>query len=242
MRLSGPDRMLRGKSPGRFFALSQHFNPTSGSPHRFLMKARGEREGAVLVQLCASHLLYPSRCHGRILSITSEEWQSKQVTFPAAVLRDESWWGAMAHGVFLLSVLTPKTVIEIEEIRLEAGGEDLLANPSFKETEGRWFPQSFHYFRPWHIDNLYLELLIETGVSGLLAFLTIVFRLTWGLVRECSRGETFSTVLLSSTAGLLALGLLVSVLDMPRVAMLSGLFFVWAVVIGLEKQRSKKLF
>jgi hypothetical protein len=206
------------------------------------MKVRGERDGIVLVQLCASHLLYPSRCHGRIITITGGEWQAKQVVFPAAVLRNESWWGATAHGVFLLSVLTPETVVAIEEIRLESGGKELLANPRFKETEGRWFPQSFHYFRPWHIDNLYLELLIETGVSGLLVFLAIVFRLTWGLVRECSRGETFSTVLLSSTAGLLALGLVVSVLDMPRVATLFGLFFVWAAAIGSENQRSKKLF
>lgn len=241
-RLSGPDQLLKGKSPGRFFALSQRFDPDSGNLHRFSMKARGEHDVVVLVQLCASHLLYPSRCHGRILTITGGEWQSKQVNFPAAVLRDDSWWSAMAHGVFLLSVLTPEAVVEIEEIRLDAGGRDLLANPRFKETEGRWFTQSFHYFRPWHIDNLYLELLIETGASGLLAFLIIVFRLTWGLFRECSRGETFSTVLLSSTAGLLALGLLVSVLDMPRVAVLSGLFFVWAVAIGSEEQRSKKLF
>ena len=44
----------------------------------------------------------------------------------------------------------------------------------------------------------------------------------------CVRGETLSAVLLSSMGGLFSLGLVVSVLDMPRVAMLSGLFLVCA--------------
>ena len=241
-RLSGPDGLLKERSPGRFFALSQRIDSLPGVSYRFFMKARSEQGGRMLVQVCASHLLYPSRCSARIVRIEGEEWQERNISFSPRVFRPETSWRAMGHGVFLASVLTPGAMIEISEMRLEAGGVNLLANSYFDETRGRWFPQSFHYFLPWHIDNLYLELLVETGVLGLGAFLYVVFRVCRKLFKACAAGETFSIELLSSGAGTLALGLVVGILDMPRVATLAGLFLVWAVMIGFEERRPAQSF
>ena len=241
-RLSGPDGLLKGRSPGTFFALSQRIDPVPGVPYRFSMQARSERGGTLLLQVCAAHLLYPSRCSARIMNVEGGEWQERSASFSSRVFGAESSWRAIGHGVFLASVLTPGSTIEISDIRLAAGGGNLLANAGFDEAGGRWFPQSFRYFLPWHIDNFYLELLVETGAVGLAGFLCAVFLVCRRLFRAASAGETFSIELLSSAAGMLVLGSIVSILDMPRVATLAGSFLAWAMVVGFEEQRSTKSF
>lgn len=226
LRLFGPDSRETMEDFGRFFALSQRFAANSSAPYPFSMTARSERSARVLVQLCASHLLYPARCDEVVFAVEPSGWQPLKAELPGAIF-DGAAWQKTGHGVFMLSVLTPGTMVEIREVHLGIGGESLLRNPQFKAHEGQWFAQSFSYFLPWHIDNLYLELLVETGIVGLLVFFAVIVRTMWGFFQGYLHGETFSTELLSSLSGLLALGLVVSVIDMPRVAMLAGLFIVW---------------
>ena len=66
-------------------------------------------------------------------------------------------------------------------------------------------------FLPWHIDNLYLEILIETGLAGLFGFLALIFLIVRRLVKAYRQGNPLAAYFLSSIAGLMALGLLVSV-------------------------------
>lgn len=242
LALYGPVPIEKGRFHGLNFALSQRFDLVAGASYRYSMNVRSPHGAVVLAQVCVSHLLYPARCSNRIVDVAGTGWQQKSGEFPRTKLGTGSRWQDAAHGVFLLSVLTPGAVVEIEQVRLEANGTSLLENPRFAKRVGRWFPQSFHYFVPWHIDNLYLELLIETGICGMLAFLAVVIRAMAVLLRKEQHGETFTVVLLSSTMGLLAIGMVVSVLDMPRVSTLFGLFLVWTVAVGSEKQRSKNLF
>jgi len=234
LRLSGPDSRDTDEDFGRLFALSQRFAAGSSTLHQISMTARSGQGARVLVQVCASHLLYPARCIEDVLAVSPSGWQALKTDLHGWLFEEPAWQRA-GHGVFMLSVLTPGTIVEIRDVHVGIGGENLLRNPQFKVHEGRWFPQSFGYFLPWHIDNLYLELLVEIGLVGLIAFVTVVVSATWGFFRSYLEGETFSTELLSSVSGLLALGLVVSVLDMPRVAMLAGLMMVWGRKFLTEK-------
>ena len=230
-RLSGPDTPMKGIALGRYFALSQRIDPVS-SPCKVSVKTRSERGGRLLMRLCASHLLYPSQCRARLLRIAGGgRWQEQRQPFSGPPLFTEPSWRARGHSVFLASVLTPGLDIEIAEIKLEAEGGNLLANPRFEEGSKHWFPQSFSYFLPWHTDNLYLELLVETGITGLAGFLCLVLWAFRRLFRAYLAGEPYSAEFLSAGAGLLALGLIVSILDMPRAATLAGFFFVWATLL-----------
>lgn len=235
LRLSGPNRGGAEDDFGRLYALSQRFVMDSSAFHRISMKARSGQEAQVLVQVCASHLLYPARCIEEILAVTPSGWQTLRLELPGSLF-DGAAWQKAGRGVFMLSVLTPGTIVEIRDVFLGTGDENLLRNPRFKEQEGQWFSQSFGYFLPWHIDNLYLELLVEIGLVGLIAFLAVVIRAMWRFFQSYLNGETYSTELLSSISGLLALGLVVSVVDMPRVAMLAGLIMVLGRQFLIERR------
>jgi hypothetical protein len=238
-RLSGPDLPLKGIALGRYFALSQRIDPVPGGSYWFSVKARSERDARLLARVCASHLLYPSRCGARVLRIAGGAgWQERSVPFFERSLFAETSWRAMGHGVFLVSVLTPGVTVEIAEMKLEAGGGNLLANARFDEGCERWFPQSFSYFSPWHADNLYIELLVETGIVGLAGFLCLVFWTFRRLFRACLAGRPCSAEFLSAGAGVLALGLLVSILDMPRAATLAGFFLGWGAGVRGWRQET----
>lgn len=228
LALSGPDRTGEAEDFGRYFALSQRFDAASGHTYRLSLIARSRKDSEILARVCAAHLLYPAYCDDAILRIDGGGWQVVEADLPGGPL-DASPWRGVAHGVFLLSAVTPGTTVEIREAQLVAQGHNLLRNPRFDEREGGWFSQSFAYFLPWHIDNLYLELLMETGLVGLFGFVAGAGWATGRLFISIRRKETFSVVVLSSLAGVLVLGLVVSMLDMPRIAVLSGLFVVLGV-------------
>lgn len=91
----------------------------------------------------------------------------------------------------------------------------MLRNGRFADGMAHWFAQARAYFVPWHIDNLYLELLIETGLSGLLLFVALLLAVIWRVWRAYLGGDPLAAYPLASIlAPLLALGLVVSVLDM----------------------------
>jgi hypothetical protein len=227
MVIEGAQGTYDGHELGRFFALSQRVDLVPKQRYRLSLDLRSDSDVALLAQVCAEHLLYPARCQYRKIRLSSGDWQHWESVLAGYPFRFGSW-ESIGHGVFSLSVLTPGVKVEASNLSLTAGAGNLLRNPRFEDREAGWFPSAHSYFLPWHIDNLYLEFLIETGVVGLLCFLIGVAWVMWRLLRAFLRGNVHAPYFISSIAGLLALGLVVSVMDMPRVATLFGLVLVWA--------------
>lgn len=229
LRLFGPDHHDDARVSGRFFALSQRVDTDLSARHRLSITARSDQRASVLVRLCAVHLLYPARCRERTLTVSPGGWQTISLELIGMRIAGAEWL-RNGRSVFLLSVLNSGAMVEIRDIHLGSSGRNLLRNRQFNSDDGQWFPQSFRYFLPWHVDNFYLELLLETGVAGLLAFLALIVGLMRQILHRYRQGETFSIELLSALSGLMALGLLVSIIDMPRIALLSGLYLTWGAL------------
>jgi O-antigen ligase len=133
--------------------------------------------------------------------------------------------------VFAVSVLSPGVEVEIADLRLfESGGPQVLANSDFALGQARWFPAAQSYFLPWHIDSLYLELLIERGLLGLLAFLAMIAAALWSLMAASTQAQPMAVFVAASLVGVLIVGLVSSVFDVPRVAFL----FQFLVLAGLS--------
>lgn len=232
MVISGPDeRMSKGpdqrRRPRALYAISQRVDLVHGQRYQFAVEARGERAAQMLVQVCEQHLLYPAGCQTQRIYVATGGWHHWQSELSGQLFKGSDW-RRIGHGVLMLSVLTPGARVEVSNLELSAGAGDLLRNAQFLDGAAAWFPAARSYFLPWHIDSLYLEILIETGLAGLCAFLLLVTLVVHRLFRAFRQGNGLAPYFLSSIAGLMALGLLVSVLDMPRAATLFGLFLLFA--------------
>jgi hypothetical protein len=227
VRIDGPRTR---RSLGGLYGLTQRV-PLAPA-YRLHLDVRSSRPAAVLVRVCESHLLYDRACQLAVVRVKPADgaaWQRLEVALRGPPL-DAGGWSGLRQGVLTLSVLNAGASVELDNLALaSAGGAQGLRNGDFSAGMAHWLPAAQVHFLPWHIDNLYLELLIERGAVGLLGFLALVGAVGWRLLRRVGSADAGSApVLLASLGGLLALGLVSSVLDVPRVAMLASLL----VVIG----------
>ena len=114
----------------------------------------------------------------------------------------------------------------------------MLFNGGFSNGLARWFPAAQSYFLPWHSDSLYLEVLIERGIAGLLVLALLVL---WSLVRLLSgsgRALWLAPYLAASLSGALAIGVVSSVMDVPRVAFLLFLLVFFALQLTNREEPS----
>jgi hypothetical protein len=123
----------------------------------------------------------------------------------------------------------PGTVIEVDAIRLlDAGGQNLVKNGDFSRGGDFWFFKSGdHLF--WHAKNLWVHLLFEQGWLGALLFGAIMILALVRLARSAIHGALESTVWLAALAALATVGVVESLVDAPRLALLVyGVLFVGA--------------
>ena len=125
--------------------------------------------------------------------------------------------------MFSISVVNVAGVADIDNVALSGPGAlplPLLGNGDFSAGMARWFPAAQSYFLPWHLDNLYLEVLVERGLPALLVFLALVGYAFWHVWRGPGRLQPLSPYMTASLLAVLLVGLVSSVMDVPRVAFL----------------------
>ncbi len=235
VRVSGP---AREPQLGGLYALTQRVAPGPGM-RRVALEVRASRDADIAVQVCERHLLYPRRCDGVDLRVTAGDggWQRLAATLESGPA-DRGRAPVPRLGMFSLFVATPGAAVELRRVGLSgaglsgAGGEALLANGDFAAGMARWFPVAQAYFLPWHVDSLWLELLIERGALSLALFALLALHALRRLWAAGARGcGGVALPVGAALAGVLLLGVVSSVLDMPRVALP-----VWlALVVPLRR-------
>jgi hypothetical protein len=235
--LAGPKRQ---QELGGLFSMSQRVPLQAEDRHRVEFDVRVESNTVLMVSLCETHLLYDGRCQLAELRIRPAKsgWQRIATSLDGPALSAGSWY-APRMGVFALSVLNAGAKVEIDNLQLKGPGTgNLLKNADFSQELAHWLPAARYYFLPWHIDNLYLELLIERGLAGLLWFALLsglaLCRLGFGPARR----HPAAPFLAASLLGALTVGMVSSVMDVPRVAFL--LFLLMFVALSLDAAESRK--
>lgn len=230
LRLWGPP--TRAELAGRY-ALTQQINPVPGARYRLGLRMRSAQTVQLLAYVCERHLLYQADCQvRRVLHLGRAEadWQRVELPLLGPALGGGPAWAPRLVSVGL-AVAQPGRSVDIDAVQLMAsGGPDLLANGGFDHGLDGWYPVVHRYFLPWHIDNLALELLIERGAIGLLLFAALVGAAAWRLVFGAARTHPAAPYLAAALASGCALGLVSSVMDMPRVAFL----FIFLAILGLH--------
>ncbi len=222
------------------YALTQRIELSRDDKVALEMDVRVLAPVELTVQLCQRHLLYDRYCQGATVRVAPREggaWQRLEVPLrgPSLVSDLRAPSRLLTFGI---SVDTPGGEIDIDNLRL-AGvmGQELLGNGGFSQELQQWFPAAQSYFVPWHIDNLYLEVLIERGWLGGLA-LGMLF--AWALARTVwtpPSASPMSAYLASGLSGALVVGLVSSILDVPRVALL--FYLLPMMLIGCKNRTIK---
>lgn len=198
--------------------------------YRVQLDLRTQRPATVFARVCESHLLYDRACQVAFFRIAptvdAGAWQHHTAALKGPPLTPGRWF-APRQGVFTLAVLDTAGQVDFERIALETPqGQQALANADFSAGLAHWLPAAQSYFMPWHIDNLYLELLIERGLVGAALLLAVAAAALLRLLRQPDSGDTAAPFIAASLCGIACVGLISSVLDVPRVALLLALLVV----------------
>lgn len=217
LRLSGPDTL---ESLAGLYALTQ-IVPMEPIMYRAGFDARADKPVRIGLSVCTTHLLYDQACQRASVDVTGSPggWHRTTVILKGPLLASHD--GLPRTATFAVTVLDAGAQVDLDNFSLDGDGvANLLRNTDFAQDLASWFPVAKDYFVPWHIDNLYLEVLIEQGLLGLVAFLLLIGAALAAPLGSPHRASPLAPYLAASLVGAMLVGLVSSVLDMPRVAFL----------------------
>ena len=223
---------------GGLFSATQQVPLTSTGRYSVRLNVQAAQPTALLVRVCEKHLLYDRNCQNAVVSAPASagNWTELTRTLAGPRLDAGAWW-APRSAVFSIAVLGAQNAVSLRRVELfNPQGESLLRNGDFAAGLSRWFPSAQRFYLPWHTDNLMLELVTERGVLGLLAFAALLVAAVRGLIRALAlpdeQGGGLIPVLLASVASVLAVGMVSSVLDVPRIGFLLVFFLILGLTLG----------
>jgi hypothetical protein len=195
------------------------------------MDLRSPATGAALdALLCEKSLQQSFRCASASFPVTTSDfaWGRHERKIDTEFIGSGS--PLQRRPVVLVLVNSGKaSAVDVDNVRLvDNNGHDLVANGDFSEGGAHWFFSADDHL-PWHIFNLWIQILFEQGWVGVIAAAIAVAMALARLADAAWRGDFFCTATLAALVGMLLVGLTESLLDGPRVALL----FFLLVFVGL---------
>ncbi|MEO6320618.1 MAG: hypothetical protein ABIR56_08045, partial [Polaromonas sp.] len=213
------------------YALTQRVGMDFAGQNRVSLDVRVQKKTDVYLQLCERHLLYDGRCQTAFVRVFPGKtaWQALTLPLEGPVFAGGAWH-ASRLGMFTVSVGNAGGIADFDNLRLIGPHrEELLENGEFSKGLAHWFPAAQSYFLPWHMDNLFLEVLVERGLAGLLLLGVLMAHALWHLVIGPARSLPLSPYLAASLCAALLVGLVSSFMDAPRVAFLFYLLTLYSM-------------
>ncbi|MGE5387099.1 MAG: hypothetical protein ACM3SV_14550 [Betaproteobacteria bacterium] len=209
-RITGPkDVRLAG-----LFGLSQRLSIDRSSGLRVDADLRFSGDVDLYLKVCEKHLLYEIRCVSSVVQEKSNGPRWQHVSIPLEGRFEGKGSAYPRLSFFTISVLGAAQAVDVDNLRLiDSEGRSLITNGDFTQNGARWFMTGTSYFLPWHVDNLWLEAVLEQGLVGL-AFLGAALALS----AFPRRGDLLGAYLATAVTGFLIIGAFGSALDVPRIA------------------------
>ncbi|MBL8422984.1 MAG: hypothetical protein JNK06_05735 [Candidatus Accumulibacter phosphatis] len=230
---AGPLLKLAGAGSLRdHLRVSQRLPLDVTGPFSVTVKARSDAKNSLYLQVCEKHLLYSGGCQSGVLYFkqATAGWQTFDVPL-AGHLFDKSPWYAPRLKVF--SIAVDGKVADVAQISLIGPeGKNLLANGDLRDETAHWFFTSDRDHLPWHAKNLFLNVLFDQGLVGLMLFVVVTVAALWRLTIGKARDEPLAPFLSAGIVGFLAVGMFDSLLDVPRLAFLYYFLTLAALTFG----------
>ncbi len=223
---------------GAMYRLSQRVDMPAAGTATLSVQVRNSKPVDVVVEICEKHLLYNNICMTgrRTLPGSEGAWQKQKFVLTGKVPLSHGIPFAPRMAVFSMALAQPGSQAEFDDLLLlDAAQNSLLVNGSFARGLARWFTSSDHHHMPWHAKNLGVHLLFEQGFLGLLSFALAAAVALWRLCLGAAAGHSLSPALAGGLLGVLVVGAVDSLLDMPRVGFV--LWLMLAIALALPRAR-----
>ncbi len=228
--LSGPERDV---GFGELFRVAQRVSPVLRGRYTVTLDVRAPRAVQLHVEVCEKHLLYHHGCAlaNVPLAATGAAWRRYDVALDGRELTGGPWY-APRLAFFAVAVDSPGHRVEIDNMSLAGpDGRNLLVNGDFTDGMARWFFTSDRFHLPWHIKNLFLNVLFDQGLAGLLLMLLLTGAALWRLVAGSARRNPAAPFLAAALTGFIVVGAFDSLLDVPRLAFLYYLLVLLSLML-----------
>lgn len=220
---------------GKDVKVTQRICLPAFQPYRVRLKYRlTDAEANLRIRVCRRHLINPTEYNGacvgteRNVKSTGGEWQVFDFSFDIGALGVHR--GDLARAPLLVELTNrreyrlmakPPAIMEFDDIELlDSRGVDYIRNGGFEHGMDHWFVLYDFNHLPWHAKSMFVHLYVEQGWMGLVSFLLLMALV---LHRGLARGagpDFFSVGIAVSLLGFLAIGLVGTMFDEPRVMFL----------------------
>jgi hypothetical protein len=223
--------------------LGQRISLTPETDYTLSLDVRtNDKEALLYLRACHRQLINPSEWNPRCIqfseTIKSTRGAWKHLEFPINSGSLGSWKN-MLHAPLVLTVsnrrvykfnLIPQTALDIDNISIrDSSGMEQVTNGDFTSGIDNWFAYYDFNHMPWHIKNIWVHVYFETGLIGLLLFLSLIFAALSATARAAQTSGLAFAIFVSLT-GFLAVGSFGTLIDSPRIAFL----FYLLLLLGLS--------
>ena len=223
---------------GELFRLVQWVSIDPSAPPVVMLSVRTGVQSGLHIELCRRHLLYPEGCALANIAVaaTGARWQEIRVTL-------EGKLGAGPHHVpealaFGIAVGTGGQAVDLDNVQLlDASGQNRLRNSEFSDDGNFWFFTSDRHHLPWHIKNLFLNILFDQGILGLVAVLLLCIAVVARVLTRL-RSWKHGISIVAAVCGFLVVGLFDSLLDAPRLGLLFFLLCFITLIVPAPQKRA----
>lgn len=194
----------------------------------FIANSRSDKE-QLTMPLCEKWMLYAADCIWNSV-IVNGQWQRYTLDFDTRKFAARPWYAQRSVKLSFFNSGTG-TALGIAQISMRsADGKELLKNGDFTLGMDHWFFTTDNHL-PWHFKNLWLQIYFEQGALGLLLFSSLLLYAGIVLFQRHRAQDAPMAALAAALTGFLTVGVVDSLFDVPRMALL---FYLLLALIMLR--------
>jgi hypothetical protein len=232
---------------GGDFNLMQRVNVKPNTTYRVTARLRAE-DGRPLftASICHKNMIFSERyvpdCQRvsyRFPKNPERDWVEMNATLNTGKV---GRWGVL-YWPPTLQIHNARGIVQVTDFAITGpDGRNIIHNGNFTHGLDRWFLVSDFEHLAWHAKNVYLHYFIEQGGFGLLAWATFVVAALAAAARAVIAQDRLAVIVLPALISFLLTGLVGTLVDMPRIAMLFYLLLFAALQLKItEHHESAKL-
>lgn len=204
-------------------------------------RVRADKDLTLHLEVCEKHLLYSYGCLIGKAQVKGAPgvWQSARVELQGGPATRGPWYAPKILG-FSMAVESTGGIVDLDDVMLtRADGHPLLTNGDFSGSMAGWFFSSDRNHLPWHIKNVFMNVLFDQGIVGVTLWCLMLAGALWRTCLGAARLHPLAPALAAGLTGFAVVGLFDSLLDVPRLAWLFYFLLLISLTLRLQARLPK---